>query len=138
MFRTHLTRPKEIDQLHDPKMFKLESIFNEATVIWIYQTKITSVPPDRRWKPIPLIFPEQERIISIIKTGHFKRPLNKTIKRHFGEKTTLYGGRKGFTDLMISRNQRLEDISHWLGHRSIERTWKNYKDYRIVHYKKTS
>jgi integrase len=70
----------------------------------------------------------------IIKSGNFKRPLTKTVRHHFGEHTTLYGGRKGFTDLMLGHQQRLENISQWMGHSSIDRTLRNYKSRTITHY----
>jgi integrase len=127
-------RPMEVDQLADPTKYRLAKC-GKTEVLWIYQTKLVSIPPEKRWKPIPLIFPEQRAVLDIIKTQAFKRPLVKTVKHHFGNQTTLYGGRKGFTDLMLARGQRLEDISQWMGHSSIERTWRNYKDPRIVHYR---
>ena len=131
-------RPKEVDQLLNSDMVKYEILSDGTAVIWIFQTKLTSIPPDRRWKPIPLLFQEQKVIPEMISERDFKRPLVQTVKRHFGKGTTLYGGRKGFTDLMLSKGQRLEDISQWLGHRSIERTWRNYKDYRIFHFSRVS
>lgn len=129
-------RPKEVDQLHQSHLFRVETLPCGTKVLWVFQTKLTSIPRERRWKPIPLIFREQSRIVRIIKTGNFKRPLAKSVKRLFGDRTTLYGGRKGFTDLMIAKGQSLENISQWLGHRSIERTWRSYKDTRVVHFHK--
>ena len=129
-------RPKEVDQLLREAMSRIETLPCGTQAVWVYQTKLTSIPHDRRWKPIPLIFKEQKCIARLITKREFERPLGKTIKRYFGERTTLYGGRKGFTDLMLGRGQRLEDISQWLGHRSIERTWRNYKDQRILHFQR--
>jgi integrase len=56
------------------------------------------------------------------------------MKKLFGPNTTLYGGRKGFTDLMLANDQDFVHISQWMGHSSIERTWKNYKSKRVTHY----
>jgi len=128
-------RPFEIDNLKDPSHVRLLSCPDGTRVLWIYQTKLVSVPPRYRWKLIPLIFREQKRIYGIIKSQNFERPLVKTVKRHFGPQTSLYGGRKGFTDLMLSRNQQFEHISQWMGHSTIQRTWHSYKDRRCVHYR---
>ena len=35
---------------------------------------------------------------------------------------------------MLSRDQRIEHISQWMGHLTIQRTWQSYKDRRFVHY----
>jgi len=51
--------------------------------------------------------------------------------------TTLYAGRKGFQDLMLNRGQRLEDISMWMGHQSIEMTWTKYRNRKRVSFTKT-
>jgi hypothetical protein len=34
----------------------------------------------------------------------------------------LYGGRKGFTDLMLSKGNTIENISIWMGHSTLDRT----------------
>jgi hypothetical protein len=120
-------RPVEIDGLHNPKTFRIEQ-HKGVPVLMVYQSKLTSVPKDKRWKPIPCIYKEQIQGLDIIKADTFKRPLAKTVRAHFGEEVTNYGGRKGFVDLMLSKNQKLEDISVWLGHTGIERTWRSYKN----------
>jgi len=130
-------RPREIDQLHDESLYRLQKTGDSTALLWVYQTKLASVPPRYRWKLIPLVFEGQTEVSKIIESGLFKRPLNKTMRHHFSEHTTLYGGRKGFTDLMLSHQQRLENISQWMGHSTIERTWKNYKSRCITHYNLT-
>ncbi|MBI5139815.1 hypothetical protein HZA26_04410 [Candidatus Nomurabacteria bacterium] len=127
-------RPREIDQLHDQSLFRLQKLSKNSALLWVYQTKLVSVPPRYRWKLIPIVFRGQANAVKIIESGLFKRPLNKTVRYHFGKHTTLYGGRKGFTDLMLDHQQQLENISQWMGHSSIERTWKNYKSRLITHY----
>jgi hypothetical protein len=57
----------------------------------------------------------------------------KTMHFHFGKGITLYGGRKGFTDLMLSKNQSLENICVWMGHSTLQRTWTSYKSRRYFH-----
>lgn len=96
-------------------------------VVAVYQSKLTSVDRDKRWKYIPLLEPEQKLCLALLKEGEFKHPGTKMMHNHFPG-VTLYGGRKGFTDLMLARGYPLEKISAWLGHMSIERTWRSYKD----------
>ena len=71
-----------------------------------------------------------------VQAGDFSRPLNKTVQKCISEAVTLYGGRKGFTDLMLERRQSLEDVSTWLGHATIERTWRSYKGKQVVRFKR--
>jgi integrase len=54
------------------------------------------------------------------------------IKKATGKSIFQYGGRKGFQDLMLNRGQKLEDISAWMGHQSIEMTWKRYRNRKRV------
>lgn len=101
---------------------------NGINVLWVYQSKLTGIPKNKRLKPIPFKYVEQEKCIAIINSKQFKRPLNKTIKKHFNGQYTCYTGRKGFVDLMLERGFSLESISQWLGHSNINRTWSTYKD----------
>ena len=94
----------------------------------VYQTKLSSLSKDKRWKPIPLYFTEQKEAFKIIKSGQFKRPLNKTIQRLMDGQIETYSPRKGFVDLMLERGFALEDISTFLGHADINMTWRHYKD----------
>jgi hypothetical protein len=126
-------RPKEVDNLHDENLWKVEELFNGRKVLWIYQTKVIALPEEDRWKPIPILYPEQEVALEILDTDTFKRPLVKTVRNHFGKDRSLYGGRKGFTDLMLSKGNTLENISVWMGHSTINRTWKSYKNRQRYH-----
>lgn len=92
-----------------------------------------ALPPEDRWKPIPLLFEEQRFGLKIIEAKSFKRPLVKTIKKHFGDRHDCYGGRKGFVDLMLSKGHTLENISIWMGHATLGRTWRSYKNKRKQH-----
>lgn len=123
-------RPIEADSLHSSKNYRVEKV-GKVDVLFVYQSKLTSVDRAKRWKPIPLVQPEQRLCLPIIRGGIFKRPIASVMRHHF-DGVTLYGGRKGFTDLMLGRGQKLENISVWLGHMSIERTWRNYKDRQRV------
>ena len=61
------------------------------------------------------MFDEQVFGLAILESGNFKRPLVRTMQKYFGDAVTLYAGRKGFSDLMLSKNRTLENISIWMG-----------------------
>jgi hypothetical protein len=126
-------RPKEVDSLHDEKFWRLETLGNGRKIIWVFQTKIVALPPEDRWKPIPILFDEQNFALRILESKQFQRPLTQTMRRHFGAGVTLYGGRKGFSDLMLSKGHSFENISIWMGHSSLQRTWRSYKNRRKFH-----
>ncbi|NBW82182.1 hypothetical protein EBR21_10565 [bacterium] len=126
-------RPQEIDNLKNEGMWRVEETLRGVSVLWVYQTKIIALPPEERWKPIPLLFAEQEIALKILMSGKFRRPIPKTMRKRFGEGITLYGGRKGFSDLMLSLGQKLENISVWMGHATLNRTWTSYKDKKRFH-----
>lgn len=125
-------RPEEIDSLKNKKnLWKVENDpERKVDVLWVYQTKLTNIPKEKRWKPIPILFPEQKEALEIIKSGEFERPLNKTIQtsERLGPKIESYSPRKGFTDLMLDKGYSIEDISIFLGHENIATTWKHYKN----------
>lgn len=126
-------RPKEVDNLHDPSLWRVESLPNGRMVLWIFQTKIIALPPEDRWKPIPILFDEQKFALRILESRHFRRPILKTLHKHLGGGIDLYGGRKGFSDLILSRGHALENISIWLGHSTLDRTWRSYKSRKRFH-----
>jgi len=129
-------RPQECEALKDQTKWRLESQ-DGVQVLWIYQSKLMSVPAKKRYKPIPLLFPQQIKCLEIIKEGNFKRPLNKTLKHLFpGKRIRNYSGRKNFVDLLLNLGQKPEDISIMLGHSSIETTWQFYKDKQQVRFTK--
>jgi integrase len=135
-------RPKEVDALNANDNKKLFDIVTKVIngkpiqVLCIYQSKLTAVKREDRWKYIPAFHDSQIEALKLVGEG-LQRPLNKTLKKLFGGQTTCYSGRKGFTDLMQSNGQKLEDISLWLGHRSIEMTWKHYKDKKAIQFTET-
>ncbi len=127
-------RPKEVDQLRDARYRRILYDEKATPVLWIYQSKLCSVPERYRWKLIPLFLEQQKATLAIIEAGKFERPLVKTVRAHIHPNLNLYGGRKGFTDLMLSKGQLLENISQWMGHSSVQRTWTSYKSRLHVHY----
>lgn len=119
-------RPNEVDALKDPKRLTI-SRENNTVILHVYQSKLKGIARDKRWKLIPLIEPEQKAIPVMLKEG-FKRPLVKTIAGHFGVGHNTYSGRKGFEKLMGERGHQFDYVSSWLGHQSLDRTWKSYTD----------
>jgi len=99
----------------------------------VYQTKLIALPPDDRWKPIPILFEEQRFALRILESRNFRRPIVRTVHTYFGARVDLYGGRKGFSDLMLSKGHSIENISIWMGHSTLDRTWRSYKNRRLFH-----
>ena len=126
-------RPQEVDNLHQPEMWFTEILPNGRIVLWVYQTKIIALPPADRWKPIPILFDEQRFTLRIIESRKFRRPTTRTVHKYFGANIDLYGGRKGFSDLMLSKGHSLENISIWMGHSTLDRTWRSYKNKKKYH-----
>ncbi len=128
-------RPEEVELLNQPKRFRIEvNAKKKVNVLHIYQSKLQNIAEEKRWKAIPIIFPEQKNCLDIIQAKSFKRPLHKTVRKYVGNGITLYGGRKAFVDLMLSKGQKLEDISMWLGHKDISTTWQHYKDKEEINF----
>jgi len=123
-------RPSEINNLLDPDKTKIVTATkNQPAVLEIYQPKLTRLPDEQRWKYIPCFLTNQIELLDAIANGDLKQPTYKQMRQAFKkEKISLYGGRKGFTDLMLDLDQKPEEISAWMGHRSIETTWQHYKD----------
>lgn len=124
-------RPSEIDRLKNPKNVKITQD-SGVKILNVFQEKLSGIDRAKRWKLIPVLYPEQEIALGFVVSLNFRRPHSKVI---LPPKVTLYGGRKGFVDLMLDRGQSLEDISMWMGHQSIETTWKKYRNKRRVSWK---
>lgn len=118
-------RPSEAISFKD---FKIQTNDEGTKFLVVYQSKLKGLAKDKRYKAIPVLFKEQEIALKIIEAGDIKAPIYKIMRSVFGESYGLYAGRKGFTDLMLNKGYSLEDVSLWLGHASIETTWKRYKN----------
>lgn len=126
-------RPPEVDKLKDATACRIEwSEEHKLHVLWVYQSKLITVEPEYRWKAIPCRYPEQVQALDWIRDGSFQRPLCKTVQLHLGGQFTLYAGRKGFEDHMQARGHSLETVAEWMGHQTIERTWRNYRKKKRV------
>lgn len=120
-------RPNETTALLNKKKTKIAYV-DGTPVLTVYQSKLKNVPNiEDRWKRIPLFLPEQKKIVEIIESGKIDEPLSKTLQNRFGEGHTLYGGRKGFHELMVTRYGQNElEVVRWLGHRSLDMAMKHY------------
>jgi hypothetical protein len=128
-------RPNEVDLLKKSGQIKWETV-EGVTVLWVMQDKLKKLPRPKRWKLIPFVEPEQADLKALIESGKFERPLVKNIAARIGDGYTLYAGRKGFEDLMMTRGHAFDHVSQWLGHQSLNRTWNNYVDRTKVRFKK--
>jgi hypothetical protein len=106
-------------------------------VIWVYQTKLYGQDDDNRLKAIPCFLPEQKNVLEEIGLPA-KRPIQKKRRDVFGEAITLHGGRKNFSALMKKYNQDFQNVSVWLGHCDVTRTYADYFDKKAVTFKKVS
>ncbi len=120
-------RPNEVNGLHDRKRYEI--VQGKTPTLKVYQPKLKGLAKEKRWKSIPCLEKEQRELLKVIESKKFRAPLAKTMKDELDdERITRYAGRKGFTDLMLERGHSFENVSVWLGHQTIERTWRNYKD----------
>lgn len=128
-------RPDEVDQLRtDPTSWKI-TIDEGVKCLDVRQDKLKNLPEDKQWKLIPILFPEQELALAIIRSGNFKRPLTKTSRKiHPG--VTPYGGRKYFEYMMIElKGYSIETVGSWMGHQNINTLWTKYRNRRKVRLK---
>lgn len=128
-------RPSEIDSLKVDGKWRVEEL-EDFDALWVYQSKLTSLKKEDRWKGIPMIYKEQIQALEYIKNGTFKKPLYKTMWAVFGEKISLYGGRKNFEPMMIEKGNLYHDVSSWMGHQTVDTTWKKYRNRKRVSYSK--
>jgi hypothetical protein len=100
----------------------------QVRVLEVYQSKLAGLSKEKRWKAIPLLFPEQEKALAMLEEGKLKRPYAKLIRESLGEGFGVYAGRKGFLDLMMSKGKQIVTVSRWLGHTDIGQTMRAYKN----------
>lgn len=132
-------RPEEADTLQKPQgkeTWKTSADEDGTPVLHVYQSKLVGVEPDRRWKRIPAIAPEQRALlIEVVNRRPLRRPLCKTLQKQLGEGYGLYSGRKGFEQMMrADYGQDPINISRWLGHQNINMTRAHYEAKDAVYY----
>lgn len=119
-------RPGEVDQLYKGESVWRTYMDGNLEIFAVYQPKLKGLSKEKRWKHIPILFEEQKQALKIVKEKPLKRPLPKTIKRYTKKEHHCYAGRKGFQALMTERGRSFIEIQNWLGHQSIERSYKSY------------
>nr|BFD65109.1 hypothetical protein HAGR004_01310 [Bdellovibrio sp. HAGR004] len=144
-------RPSELDRfvLGDQGEDRV-LLENGVKCINVKQTKTVNKSGFRHgYKKIPILSKEQEDALEEILTKPTRRPhpdwMDKKLRikdkkyRPQGHKFDCYSGRKGFIDLMLSPeyNQKLENISVYLGHSSVTTSYVHYKDKENLHYTPT-
>lgn len=145
-------RPSELDRFIVNKE-KIERVVFEKGVkcIVVKQTKTVNKSGVRlTYKKIPILSSEQDEALEDILNFSAIRPDPSWMDQHLriknkkykpeGHKFDCYSGRKGFIDLMLSSdyNQKLENISVYLGHSSVSTSYTHYKDKENLHYTPTS
>lgn len=129
-------RPLEVDNFRNKSLWEVVTDLNNVQILRVYQTKLRNVDERRRWKSIPLLYPEQLQALEYLKSGECARPAVKKLKSLFGPRFDTYCGRKGFFDMMIARGEDFDKVSSWMGHLTIDQSWTNYRDVSRVHYRK--
>ncbi len=115
-------RPTELQRLK----FKVE-VFQGVEVLAVYQNKLSRLPPDQRWKFIPILFKEQKRGVKYLERGLFTQPSIPTIKKYVNPLATRRAGRKGFVAHMWAVGRHPKSLTYrWLGHKSVRTTDNHY------------
>lgn len=134
-------RPREVDQLiksNTPKYWKIDTSDKRFTIIRVFQRKLQEkgVEDAKCWKAIPLVEPEQEKCVEIIKSQEFKRPLLKTVHTHISDKISLRSGRRYFRTLMRLRGYSDNITWRWMGHLNPKTSQEHYDLHDVVWYEK--
>ena len=130
-------RPEEMRNLDNPSLTEFVTVDGQEC-LHVKQTKLSALPDDEQWKLIPIRYPEQRLAAEIIKTRAAAIPLAKTIQRHTKGNYKLYAGRKGFSPLMWDKGHDIVEVSSWLGHKSIDRTYRDYMRWQKLKLRKVA
>lgn len=121
-------RPSELENLK----WKIEE-YEGKKLLAVFQHKLVRLPAEQRWKFIPILFPEQEKGVEIIKKKDFRSPSVTTVQKYINPRVSLRGGRKGFVALMWEKGKYPKHIMfRWLGHKSVRTTDNHYKGSPII------
>ncbi len=145
-------RPSELDRFILGEQDEDRIVFDDGVkCLQVKQTKTVNKNGVRlTYKKIPVLRKEQEEALAEILNFPATRPEPEWMDKHLrikskkykpeGHKFDCYSGRKGFIDLMLSPdyNQKLENISVYLGHTSITTSFTHYKDKENLHYTPTN
>lgn len=125
-------RPQELRNLRKGREYNYfyHDKASGVDVLNILQTKLINLPEEDQWKSIPIIYPQQKIAAEYIISNDFEEPLSRTIKRYTSGNHHLYAGRKGFGPLMWELGHDVVEVSSWLGHKSIDRTYRDYMKWK--------
>jgi hypothetical protein len=123
-------RPVEVDDQN----FRISNDKDGTTIVEVYQSKLVGVPKDERWKPIAIQTQLQTRALKVWQSGEIQRPHLNDIQGILGEGFHLYAGRKGFEKWLRDLGESFENVSLMLGHRKLDRTWKDYTNKKVARY----
>ena len=146
-------RPSELDRFIANDQDEARTEYDPdkgVNCLVVKQTKTVSKTGLRlSYKRIPVLSKEQEQALDDILNQPSQRPTPEWMEKYLrrkgyvykqkGLKFDCYSGRKGFIDLMLSKDygQKLENISVWLGHSSVTTSYTHYKDRETIHCDKT-
>lgn len=119
-------RPGEVDLLSKSSgefTWKIREVAGEKR-LYVFQPK-NEGDEDKEWKYIPCQQPEQVEGLKLV-GKELKRPSQFKMFDRFGGTITLYGGRQGFVKLMKFFQAEYHQISQWLGHAELDRTYRDY------------
>lgn len=120
-------RPSEVDALTDPAKTSI-IVIDGIDVLRVFQSKLRALPPEKRWKHIPALMPEQQEALTYIREGGLSRPSPAKLQTTLGARITTYTGRKGFAGMILDNSLDLKAASVMLGHKSEETTRQHYAD----------
>ena len=138
-------RPSELDAI----IGNVETEFKDGVeTLMVEQKKTVFDGSDKdKVKRIPILCEKQENCLEKIRTGQMERPHpqwidekakdpKKKYKRH--EKFDCYSGRKGASSYWRSElDQKFEDCVSALGHRSVDTTWRHYRNKEKIFFTET-
>jgi integrase len=123
-------RPLEVDEAE----FTTELDENGVTIVIVYQSKLVHLKREDRYKRIPVQVELQKEALKLWQLGGVERPKTTEIQSAVGPEYHLYAGRKGFEMWMSDLGETIDNISFYLGHRSLKRTLDHYKNKKITKY----
>lgn len=118
-------RPEEIDILRYEAFFDPKQ---NVDVLRVFMPKIVTEDENDSWKLIPLLYFEQKACAEYMKAGDLERPSLAKLHAAFGKGTGVYGGRKGFQDLMKLKGHDDLVIADWMGHLDVKTTRRSYRN----------
>lgn len=145
-------RPSELDRFILGNQEEERIVFDGGIkCLQVKQTKTVNKNGERLiYKKVAVLNKEQEEALESILNLSAKRPVPEWMEKYLrikgkkykpeGHKFDSYSGRKGFIDLMPSPdyNQKIENISVYLGHSSVTTSYTHYKDKENLHYTPTA